>query len=164
MPKRPPSKPRPKLPPPKAPEPTTTEPSMAAVSPTTTEPSMAAVGPTTTEPSMPKVAPRDDPAATDESVARSPRGRQVPVRRERTVERRQQQKKKGSPLVPLLLLAVLGLGGFAAWKKYFAPQPVKGPDPHLKEVKDAMVTFQDAKNLIRKGQWKQAKVERDDLN
>jgi hypothetical protein len=165
MPKRPPSKTRPKLPPPKAPEPTTTEPSMAAVDPTTTEPSMLAVSPSTTEPSMPQVAPKEDPGATDESVARSPRGRQPPVRRERTLERRQQQqKKKGSPLVPLLLLVVLGLGGFAVWKKYLAPPPpARGPDPRVQEEKDAMVTFQDAKNLIRRGQWKQAKVELDDL-
>jgi hypothetical protein len=113
---------------------------------------------------MPAV--KDDPGQTDESVSHRPGGRNVPVRTNRPPTRRAgrvQEQKKRSPVVGLLLLVVLSLGAFAAWKK-LGPQPpavVAKPDPSTQE---AGVAFQESKNLIRKGQWKQAKALLDDLN
>lgn len=119
--------------------------------------------PTDTEPSMPAV---KRPSDTDDSVVRR-RERSVPVRggSRRAVRTSQPQKKKSSPLVALLMLVVLGLGGYAAYTRLMKPKPPPAaPNPHVQEIQDATVAFQDAKNLIRKGQWKQARELLDALN
>jgi hypothetical protein len=74
-----------------------------------------------------------------------------------------QEKKKSSPVIWLLLLVVMGLGGFGAWKK-LGPQPPAPPPKPKTTGEDPAVAFQESKTLIRKGQWKQAKELLDDLN
>src|SRR3954464_8256755 len=107
--------------------------------------------PETTEPSLPA----HQPDATDASPAHEPGGPSstdelpplVPQRKGKVPMRRtgrppvrdpnlrvptgRDAPKKRSPLVPVLLLVVLGLGGAVAWKK-LVPAPAPTVDPRAK--------------------------------
>jgi len=101
----------------------------------------------------------DDSTAEQPALARRP-GR-APVAR-RLPGTRAPPPKKRSKLVPVLLLAVLGVGGGVAWKKLYAPPPPPKVDPRAGDVEAAKVAFQEGKNLVRKGQWKAAAAKFDE--
>jgi tetratricopeptide (TPR) repeat protein len=107
------------------------------------------------------------PSDTDESVVRRREGG-IPVRggSRRAVRTSVPDKKKGSPLFWVLVLVVaLGPGGYAAYRRFIKPPPPPAaPDPHAHDIEDAAAAFQEAKNLIRKGQWKRARDVLEALN
>jgi len=170
MPKQPP----PRRPPPSAPA-SPTEPSLPVVddpaktdesiahslAATDEEASLDLSLPPPSEPSMPAIA---SMGATDESVAHRPRGGgvAVPVRNGPVRRGSRREQKKGAPILAYAsVLALLAFAGLIAWLKLSSSGPkVVGPTG---AEKDAQASFQDAKNLIRQGNWKDAKVELDAL-
>ncbi len=104
-----------------------------------------------------------DSGATDESVAHRPRGGLVVPVRSGPVRRgsRREQRKSPPILAYASLVALVAFAGLIVWLKLSSsgPKPVGPTGAEL----DAQASFQNVKNLVRQGKWKDAKVDLDEL-
>lgn len=114
---------------------------------------MPAVSPDRTDENLAHEPPATDPVR--QQLAKRP-ARPPPVRRASRLPPGRDEKKRSPLLVIVLVLVVLGVGGAVAWKKLNAGPSLPPADPHAGDVKAAQVAFQEGKNLVRRGQWKEA--------